>query len=138
MLLTARHLISCLALAMGVAALGCSKTNDSPAGHTAATEDSERISSDEARALVSEGATMLDVRTPEEFAEKHVAGATNVPVDEIESRTSEIPKDKPVITYCRAGGRAHRAAVALRQAGYTVHELGGQSDWDGETASGAE
>lgn len=90
----------------------------------------DRISGKRARALVEGGATLVDVRTPKEFAERHVAEARNIPVDELEGRLSELSKEHPVVVYCRAGGRAARAATLLRAAGFTAHNMGGVDSWD--------
>ncbi|MCA9595188.1 MAG: rhodanese-like domain-containing protein [Myxococcales bacterium] len=80
--------------------------------------------------MVKDGAVLLDVRTPEEWGQEHIPGAVNIPVDDIDGRASELSKDKPVVTYCKSGMRAHRAAEALRAKGFTVYELGGIGDWD--------
>ena len=45
--------------------------------------------------IVAGGAPLIDVRSPEEYAAKHLDGAKNIPVDEIDTRLAEIPKDKP-------------------------------------------
>lgn len=90
-----------------------------------------------AHKLVSEGALLLDVRTPEEFAERHLDNAMNVPVSELESRLEEIQKHakgdktKPIVVYCQAGGRAGKAKTVLAKAGFTqVTNLGGIDAWD--------
>jgi phage shock protein E len=62
---------------------------------------------------------VLDVRTPEEFAEGHVPGAVNVPHDQIAARLDQVPKDKDVVLYCRSGRRAGLAAELLAANGYT-------------------
>jgi phage shock protein E len=64
---------------------------------------------------------VLDVRTPEEYASGHVAGATNVPVDQVEKRISEVApaKDAPLIVYCRSGRRSAAAKNILDRLGYT-------------------
>lgn len=90
---------------------------------------SDRISGKDAQTLVAEGAALVDVRSPTEYAEKHVPGAKNVPVDELEKRMGELPKDHPVVVYCRSGMRAARAASLLRAAGYTAHNMGGVDAW---------
>jgi rhodanese-related sulfurtransferase len=73
-----------------------------------------------ALSLAASGARVVDVRTPEEFAEGHLPGAVNVPYDEIERRVSEVgPKDGPVLLYCRSGRRSRIAAEALRELGYS-------------------
>jgi len=62
---------------------------------------------------------MLDVRTPEEFAESHIPGATLIPVQEIENRLSEVPGDRQVYVYCRSGVRSVKASRILAKAGFT-------------------
>jgi phage shock protein E len=89
----------------------------------------DRISGKDAQTLVSAGATLVDVRSTQEFAEQHVEGARNIPVGDIESRMSELPKDHPVVVYCRSGMRAARAASALRAAGFTAYNMGGVDAW---------
>lgn len=75
---------------------------------------------------------LLDVRTPEEFAEGHVPGARNIPVAEIEARAAEVPKDRPVVVYCRSGARVKRANAILRERGYAnlVEMEGSMLAWD--------
>ncbi len=60
----------------------------------------------------------LDVRTPEEFAAGHIPGAVNIPLQMIEKRLREIPRDRRLYVYCEAGVRSARAARLLRKAGY--------------------
>jgi rhodanese-related sulfurtransferase len=62
---------------------------------------------------------LLDVRTPEEFAEGRVPGARNIPLQDLETRLAEVPKDRAVVVYCRSGPRAQRAAGLLRERGYS-------------------
>jgi rhodanese-related sulfurtransferase len=70
-------------------------------------------------------AVWLDVRTPKEFAEGHIPGAVNVPVDELRQRLAEVPKDRPIIAYCQVGQRGYLATRVLLQAGYDVRNLSG-------------
>lgn len=73
---------------------------------------------------------LLDVRTPEEFASGHISGAININVDELPNRLSEVPKDEPIVVYCRSGRRSAIAAQLLSDAGYTpIYDLGGIVDW---------
>ncbi|HEY0714662.1 MAG TPA: rhodanese-like domain-containing protein [Polyangia bacterium] len=89
-----------------------------------------KIGGAEARRLVEGGALLLDVRTPEEFAGRHVPGALNIPVQVLGQRLAEVgSKDREIVVYCQAGGRSARAAAELRQAGYKVHDLGGIGNW---------
>jgi rhodanese-related sulfurtransferase len=56
---------------------------------------------------------ILDVRTKEEFDSGHLESAMLIPLDELESRLSELPKDKPIIVYCRSGRRSTQASEIL-------------------------
>jgi rhodanese-related sulfurtransferase len=89
------------------------------------------ISGADAKALVQGGALLLDVRSPEEFAEGHLAGAVNIPVDALPQRLAEVePKDRPVVVYCRSGARSKKARGLLLEHGWTrVENLGGQGNW---------
>lgn len=81
---------------------------------------------------------ILDVRTPEEFAEKHIPNAINVPNETIgDEPIPELPKeDQLILVYCRSGNRSKQAAEKLVALGYTnVYEFGGIKDWTGETVS---
>jgi hydroxyacylglutathione hydrolase len=74
---------------------------------------------------------LLDVRTVEEYAEGHIKGALLIPVQELQQRISEVPKDKQVYVYCRSGVRSVRASNMLVKAGYTRIEnvQGGFMAW---------
>ncbi len=81
---------------------------------------------------------ILDVRTPEEFREKHIPGAINVPNESIGTEEiSELPdKDQLILVYCRSGNRSKQASQKLVKLGYTnIVEFGGINDWPGETVS---
>ena len=74
---------------------------------------------------------IIDVRTPEEYAEGHVEGAKLIPVDELADRLAEVPKDRQVYVYCRSGKRSARAAALLASQGFDKVEnvLGGILAW---------
>ena len=100
-----------------------------------------QINMDEAITMMEEesGYIILDVRTPEEFAEKHIPGALNIPNETI--GTEEIPelpnKDQLILVYCRSGNRSKQASEKLVALGYTnIVEFGGINDWPGETVTG--
>ncbi len=102
-----------------------------PAASTspASSATSERIDGAKAHDLVTSGAQLVDVRSPEEYADKHIEGAINVPVDAIATHDFG-GKDKPLVLYCTKGGRSENAAEALRASGYThVYVLGPMSAW---------
>ncbi len=76
---------------------------------------------------------LLDVRTPEEYAEGHIANSLNISLQTLSSRLSEIPTDTPVVIYCRSGNRSAQAAQLLSEAGYTqLYDLGGIIDWQSQ------
>jgi rhodanese-related sulfurtransferase len=74
--------------------------------------------------------TLVDVRSAEEYRSGYIPGAINIAVHEINSKLNKIPKDKPVVVYCRSGNRSAHAAQALLAAGYSeVYDLGGLFEW---------
>lgn len=78
--------------------------------------------------MIENGAFILDVRTEGEFQSGAFPGAKNIPVNMVASRLNEIPKDKPIVVYCAAGGRSASAANLLKSRGYTdVVNAGGLS-----------
>lgn len=71
-------------------------------------------------------ATILDVRTPEEFAAGHVAGSINIPLQEIEARLDEIKLlPAPIICCCAGGTRSGRAVTLLNSLGIACSNGGG-------------
>ena len=92
----------------------------------------ERISSDEAREMVSKGARLVDVRSPSEFASGHIEGAVNIPLQQLPKRMGELGlTTQPIVVYCRSGARSARARNQLMETGYSeVHNLGPMSAWN--------
>ncbi|GCD78543.1 phage shock protein E [Thermaurantimonas aggregans] len=70
-------------------------------------------------------ALLVDVRTPQEFAEGTAKGAINIPLHEIQARINEFKTDKPIVVFCRSGARSARAEQILRQNGITNVTNGG-------------
>ena len=108
----------------------------------AGTPDYRQINMQEAIAMMEEESDyiLLDVRTPEEFREKHIPGAINVPNETIGSEEiPELPnKDQLILVYCRSGNRSKQASDKLAALGYTnIVEFGGINDWPGEVVTGA-
>jgi rhodanese-related sulfurtransferase len=68
---------------------------------------------------------LLDVRTPAEYAAQAIEGAYLIPLQEIGSRTDELPRDKEIVVYCRVGNRSAYAAAYLGRMGYNVKNLEG-------------
>ena len=118
--------------------VGCEEKNTSVS--TESQNSYIQIQMDEAITMMEEETDyiILDVRTPEEFAEKHITGALNVPNESI--GTEEIKelqnKDQLILVYCRSGNRSKQASEKLVALGYTnVYEFGGINDWPGEVES---
>lgn len=111
--------------------VGCTSTN------TAGTDIEAAIQSLAPQAYVSEWQTsqehlLIDVRTPQEYNSGHIAGAINIPLQELSARQSEIPQDTPLVLYCRSGNRSSQAANLLEDAGYNqIYDLGGTIQWTG-------
>ena len=102
-----------------------------------------QITAQEAAELMESetGYIVLDVRTPAEYAERHIPGTINVPNETIGSTAPEQLPDREqlILIYCRSGNRSKQAADKLVALGYTnIVEFGGISSWSGETVSGGE
>ena len=81
-----------------------------------------------------QGAVLLDVRTPGEYAGGHIPRSKNVPLQTIDkvSRVAEN-KDVPLFVYCQSGARSRQAVQALQRMGYTkVKNLGGIAAYRGK------
>lgn len=89
------------------------------------------VSVDQLYAAVQEGAKVIDVRTPGEYASGHVPGAVNIPMSQLDPLSAEAwPKDQPVYLICAVGGRSQGAADRLAKAGYDARNvLGGTQAW---------
>ncbi len=80
----------------------------------------------EAARLVQDGATLLDVRMPEEFAQRAISGAANVPLYRLrEDLPAIVAPGARVVVYCNTGERSAAAAFVLNGLGYTVHAMHG-------------
>lgn len=106
------------------------------------TEQTYRmVSQEEAIRMMAEEKNyiLLDVRRPDEFAEKRIPGAICVPNENIDKEPpAELPdKAQRIFIYCRSGRRSKEAAQKLYDMGYTeLVEFGGIITWPGETVSG--
>jgi len=94
-----------------------------------------QLSPAEVNAKLGEGALLVDVRFPDEFAEGHASGAVNIPALELRTRHGELPRDRPLVVMCRTGQRSSLATSILKRAGFTgVHNAAG--GFTGYTAAG--
>jgi phage shock protein E len=78
---------------------------------------------------ILENATIVDVRTPQEYAQGHYPGATNIPLNELPQRLDKIKEMKqPIVAYCRSGNRSGMAVSILKLNGFTDVYNGGGLD----------
>ena len=79
---------------------------------------------------------LVDVRTPEEFSEGHLENAINIDVtaDDFDAKVASLDKEKPVMVYCKSGGRSARASARLKELGFkNISDLeGGITNWTNE------
>ena len=118
--------------AMGVSSVESEVSSDEEEG-----SGYQQISQEEAMKMMEEedDYLILDVRTPEEFAEGHIPDAVNIPNETIGSDVSDVLKDKDqiLLIYCRSGNRSKQASSKLAMMGYTnIYEFGGINTWPGE------
>jgi rhodanese-related sulfurtransferase len=80
--------------------------------------------------LVAEGALLVDVRRDYEWDGGRIPDARHIEVNDLTAQAESLPKDRPVIFYCRSGNRSAMAAAAFREAGYDAHHMaGGLQAW---------
>ena len=90
----------------------------------------EEIHALEARSRMDNGAILVDVREPAEWAAGHAQGARHIPLAQLGQGHSELPVGRPVITVCRSGARSARAATLLAEQGAAASNLdGGMRAW---------
>lgn len=88
------------------------------------------VSVDELATLIGKGIVVIDVRSPEEYAEGHVPGARLLPLEQIGERAGEVPTDCDVYLICRSGGRSARALGILNAHGRRGFNVaGGTLGW---------
>lgn len=88
---------------------------------------------------VATNTVIVDVRSPIEFAQGHVAGAINIPLDTLAHHLTELPRDASIVTVCgKGGGRSDQAAAQLRSRGFSSARAlcGGTLAWKQRTEQG--
>ena len=85
----------------------------------------------------TEGAVLLDVRTPQEYQEGHIPGSKNLPLQTIDKVDSIVEnKDTVLYVYCHSGARSRQAVSYLQHMGYTnVNNIGGIAAYRGKVES---
>jgi len=83
-----------------------------------------------AHAAVDNGAVIIDVRTPKEYAGGHLSGALNIPIEEMTKSLARVPREKVLVVYCASGSRSSHAAALLRQKGWHVFDVATQGEFE--------
>ena len=118
-----------------------------PAGYSdpmdlSAAESTPEIAAELAVDLVRGGTPLIDVREQREWDAGHAPDAHLIPLGELDSRLSELPRDTEILIICHSGVRSERATRALRGADFVaVSVSGGMVAWEsagGEVESGSE
>ena len=103
---------------------------------SSATVVIDQVGAAEAHELASGSATVLDIRTPEEFAEGHIDGAINIDfyATDFADRIGALDRDAVYLVYCRSGNRSAQSIQVFEDLGFAeVHELeGGILTWVAE------
>ena len=91
------------------------------------------VSPEEAYSMVAkhDSLYLLDVRTPGEYQQARLEGASLIPIDQLLKRLPELPKDRPILVYCAVGSRSAQVVNYLARQGYPeVYNLyGGIYSW---------
>jgi phage shock protein E len=69
--------------------------------------------------VIEEGAFLVDVRTPQEFADGHVKGSVNIPLDRVPNQLDKFKGKENIVVFCRSGARSGQAKSILEKNGYT-------------------
>ncbi len=123
-------------------AYGCSSLDPGPSSvHFSGVQDTSPTPLDrltdpqELFRLVQDGSEplhLIDVRSPEEFADGHIPTAVNIPFQLIEERVPTTDRDVLMVLYCQSGGRSAVAKAILQDIGYHhVVNFGAIADWPG-------
>ncbi|WP_240507497.1 rhodanese-like domain-containing protein [Winogradskyella aurantia] len=98
------------------------------------TSEIKLVTAEEMQTILDvEDAQLIDVRTPEEFEEGHILNAQNIDFSSptFDEEVNKLDKSRPVILYCRSGGRSAKCAEKMKEAGFKkIYDLeGGISKW---------
>jgi rhodanese-related sulfurtransferase len=130
-----RRTLTVLVVAAGLA-VGLSACGDD-AGPTEAAAGAIGAHDGSAASVVAADAVVIDVRTPEEFASGHLAGAVNIDVQapDFDARIAELDPSAGYVVYCRSGNRADQAITRMAEVGFSDLTNGG-SVQDASAATG--
>jgi len=137
-----RWLWAALAVIVLITVAGCTLTRQGASSDsTPNAQLPKEISAQDAAALRTSGAFILDVRQPEEWQEYHIPESTLIPLGDLPNRLSEVPKDQEIVVVCRSGNRSQQGRDILLNAGFdqVTSMAGGLKEWQSsgfETVSG--
>lgn len=90
----------------------------------------DEVTIEQLKQAQNSGATVVDVREPDEYAGGHVPGAQSLPLGDLSARMGELPQGETLYLVCQGGGRSMKAADLLASQGYDVRSVaGGTSAW---------
>lgn len=141
-----KKILTIFILAAAITTAGCSgagnnqtETTTQPSQNMESVEEGTfaNVDVDEAKKLIEQGITVVDVRTPQEFAEGHIPEAKLIPLQEIETRLNEFSQDEQYLIVCRSGNRSAQASEILVQNGmkHINNMTGGMNEWTGEVVT---
>lgn len=88
------------------------------------------VTPEQAQKAIADGAQLIDVREGYEWDAGRIAGARHLELAEVAAEAQTIDRERPVVFYCRVGGRSTMAASAFRRAGYDAYSMdGGIAAW---------
>jgi rhodanese-related sulfurtransferase len=105
--------------------------NLSEGGYTNLKQEEAKINLDADKSII-----LLDVRTPEEYADVHIPGSILIPLDTLQNAAEKklTDKDATIYVYCRSGNRSASASKILADLGYkNIYNIGGIATWPYET-----
>ncbi|HHW36688.1 MAG TPA: rhodanese-like domain-containing protein [Bacillales bacterium] len=140
-----KKILTIFVLATVITIAGCSgsgnnqtKTSSQPPQNEASVDEGTfaNVDVNEAKQLIEQGITVIDVRTPQEYGEGHIPDAKLIPLQEIETRLNEFSEDEQYLIVCRSGNRSAQASEILVQNGMKqiYNMTGGMNEWTGEVA----
>ena len=126
--------LAALVVAVTLAACGGSSPTAAPGQSTAVGQPAAlpaEVDVATGATLVNDGAFLLDVREPDEWAAGHVDGATLIPLGQLAGRVGEVPRDQQIVVMCRSGNRSAEGRDILLQAGFpsVTSMAGGINEW---------
>jgi len=127
------RVLDAVAALRGLAEAHIGAVEDLVASYLRRRDALEPVPAEELLERVRDGlVTVIDVRPPEEYAQGHVAGALNLPLDRLQERLKDLPPEREVVAYCRGPWcvLSFEAVARLREAGFAARRLqDGLPEW---------